>query len=394
MSAFSRLYLDHNATAPLRPEAKQALLFALDLTGNASSPHHEGRKARGLIDKAREKVALLCQCQPQDVIFTSGATEANALALSPNLTLSGHNTAPKSFDKLLVMSSEHPSVLAGHGFSSEDTVILPVLPDGRLDREALQDHLEIMKSTGISPLVSIQAANSETGVLQDIASLSLLVHQAGGLLHVDAVQAAGRLPLDAQCAGADMLSLSAHKIGGPQGVGALVIRSGGIHFGKPLLRGGGQEQGRRSGTENVAALHAFGAACEAALESLSAEEIRLSLLRDQLISGLRQIDPDLVVFGEAAARLPNTIYFAPSFIDAQTALMRFDLSGVSLSSGSACSSGKVKDSHVLMAMGVAPALRKKALRLSLGWSSTIEDVTRFCDLFEKEFKQKGGARAA
>ena len=394
MSSLGRLYLDHNATAPLRPEARAALLTALEMTGNASSPHHEGRKARGLIDRAREQVAALCHSNPQDVIFTSGATEANALALSPDLRLTGPSREKTVFTKLLIGATEHPSVLAGHGFAADAVTTLSVLPDGRIDPACLEQELETCRTNGISPLVSVQAANSETGVLQDITALSQSVHAAGGVLHVDAVQAAGRLPLDRVCIGADLLSLSAHKLGGPQGVGALVMRGGGVHFARPLLRGGGQEQGKRSGTENVAGISAFGAACATALAGLAEEGARLIQLRTQLIDGLRRIDPALVVFGEEADRLPNTLYFAPSFIQAQTALMRFDLAGVSLSSGSACSSGKVKESHVLVAMGVDPDLRKRALRLSLGWSSTQEDVTRFCEVYEKEYHVKSGARAA
>ena len=394
MSALVRLYLDHNATAPFRPEAQNALISALGLTGNASSPHHEGRKARALIDQARESIAELCQSLPQDVIFTSGATEANGLALSPHLSLPALDGTRKILSRLLVLASEHPSVLSGHDFAAGHVSILPVLEDGRVNMSVFKNKLQELQEQGLFPLVSIQAANSETGVLQDIPTLSQLVHGAGGLLHVDAVQAAGRVPLDRVCAGADLISLSAHKLGGPQGVGALVMRSGGLHFGKPILKGGGQEQGRRAGTENVAGIHAFGAASRAALSALSDEGPRLSQLRDRLICGLRQIDPYLTVFGETAPRLPNTLYFAPSFLDAQTALMRFDLAGISLSSGSACSSGKVKESHVLIAMGVDPALRKRALRISLGWSSTEEDVIRFCDLYKKEFKHRGGARAA
>ena len=394
MTSVRRLYLDHNATAPLRPEARSAMISALDMTGNASSPHQEGRKARGLIDQAREQVAELCQCSEQDVIFTSGATEANAMALSPYLRLSGRSQDKNHFNRLLIGASEHPSVLQGHGFSKEFVSVLTILPDGRIDTEGLEIELKRSLELGQKPLVSIQAANSETGVLQEIGQISVLVHQYAGLLHVDAVQAAGRLPLDRLCAGADLLSLSAHKLGGPQGVGALIVRGGGLHFDHPLLRGGGQEQGRRSGTENVAGIFAFGAACQTAFKQLPTETQRLTALRNRLMNQMRQIDPHLVQFGEQAERLPNTVYVAPSFMDAQTALMRFDLAGIALSSGSACSSGKVKDSHVLVAMGVEPALRKRALRISLGWSTTEDDISRFCEIYEKEYQAKSGVRAA
>jgi cysteine desulfurase len=394
MSAVPRLYLDHNATAPLRPEAKIAMIQALELTGNASSLHLEGRKSRGIIDNAREAVASLCHSLPQDVIFTSGATEANTLALSPHINLNGNLSKNQNLSKLLVLSTEHTSVLLGHQFSEHDCSLLPVQTNGLLDFTSFQNQLNACIAQNVIPLVSIQSANSETGVLQDIPKISQLVHSVGGLLHVDAVQTAGRLSLDQDCAGADLISISAHKLGGPQGIGALVLKSGGIHFNRPLLRGGGQEMGRRSGTENVAAIAAFGAACLAAQTVLKDEKQRLIKLRDELIQNLRQIDSGLVVFGETVSRLPNTICFAPTFIDAQTALMRFDLAGVSLSSGSACSSGKVKDSHVLAAMGVDPVLRKRALRLSLGWSTSQDETSRFCELYEKEFNLKSGARAA
>ena len=392
MSAERRIYLDHNATAPLRPEAKEAFLYALDRCGNASCPHFEGGKARGLLDRARQAVADLCQSQSQDIIFTSGATEANALALSPFLKL--RRSDPRSFTRLLVLASEHPSVLFGHDFAHDAVTHLPVQPNGVIDQTQFAAILKEWNDQSNAPLVSIQAANSETGVMQDIPALAAMVHAVGGLLHVDAVQAAGRVPLDQCCAGADLLSLSAHKLGGPQGVGALVMLSGAVHFEKPLIRGGGQEQGRRSGTENVAAIHAFGAACEAARHALPTENLRLTQERDRLIDTLQRIDPQMVVFGLDAPRLPNTVYFAPSFVEAQTALMRFDLAGVALSSGSACSSGKVKESHVLQAMGVEPSLRKRAVRLSIGWSTTSEELDHFCSLYEQDYQNQSGVRAA
>ncbi len=393
-----RSYLDHNATAPLRPAARDAMLAVLGRVGNASSVHREGRAARGAIDRAREAVASLCGASARDVIFTSGATEANVLALSPAVELEARPGAEgvKGFDRLLVLATEHPCVLEGHRFPAHRTTLLGVDRNGVIDLDALDAALSEARAQGERPLVAVQAANNETGVLQPIPEIALRVHAAGGLLHCDAVQIPGRLPVDAATAGADMLALSAHKLGGPQGVGALVLRAGGIHLRDRLLRGGGQEQGARAGTENAAGIVGFGAAA-ADLVDTRTEAERLRALREETEAGIRSIAPDAVIFGAGAERLPNTTALAIPGFAAETALMRFDLAGVALSSGSACSSGKVRRSHVLVAMGVAPELAACALRVSYGSTSSRADVIRFLRELENSLgsrKDVGGVRAA
>lgn len=396
--AIERSYLDHNATAPLRLAAREAMLAVLDRVGNASSVHREGRAARGAIDRAREAVAALSGASARDVIFTSGATEANALALTPALALEARPglEAISGFDRLLVLATEHPCVLEGHRFPADRTTVLGVDGEGVIDLEGLDAALAEARAAGERPLVAVQAANNETGVLQPIAEIALRVHAAGGLLHCDAVQVPGRLAVDVATAGADMIALSAHKFGGPQGVGALVLRAGGIHVRDRLLRGGGQEQGVRAGTENVAGIVGFGAAA-ADILGARAEAERLRALRDETEAGIRRIAPDAVVFGSGAERLPNTVAFAVPGLAAETALMRFDLAGVALSSGSACSSGKVRRSHVLLAMGVSLDLAACALRVSFGATSSHADVIRFLRELENSLgsrKDSRGVRAA
>jgi len=361
-----RSYFDWNATAPLRPEARAAMLAALDLAGNASSVHAEGRAARRLIEQARAQVAALVGAEPKTVTFTSGATEANMLALTPAI-LAGGRKEPR--DRLFVSAVEHPSVLGGGRFAAEQVEILPVDRDGVVDLEALRSAVARTER----PLVSVMLANNETGVIQPIAQIADIVHAAGGLLHVDAVQGAGRLSCRMDDLGADLLSLSSHKLGGPQGAGALVVRDG-LHIAEPLIRGGGQERGLRAGTENVAAIAGFGAA--AAVATRLAETARMAALRDRIEAGIKAATPDAVVFGGNAARLPNTILVAVPGIKAETAIIAFDLNGIALSSGAACSSGKVQTSHALLAMGVEPALAQGALRISLGWETRESDVEK------------------
>ena len=361
-----RSYFDWNATAPLRLEARAAMLAALDLAGNASSVHAEGRAARRLIEQARAQVAALVGAEPKTVTFTSGATEANMLALTPAI-LAGGRKEPR--DRLLVSAVEHPSVLGGGRFAAEQVEILPVDRDGVVDLEALRSAVARTER----PLVSVMLANNETGVIQPIAQIADIVHAAGGLLHVDAVQGAGRLSCRMDDLGADLLSLSSHKLGGPQGAGALVVRDG-LHIAEPLIRGGGQERGLRAGTENVAAIAGFGAA--AAVATRLAETARMAALRDRIEAGIKAATPDAVVFGGNAARLPNTILVAVPGIKAETAIIAFDLNGIALSSGAACSSGKVQTSHALLAMGVKPALAQGALRISLGWETRESDVEK------------------
>jgi cysteine desulfurase len=371
-----RAYFDWNATAPLRQEAREAMTAALGLTGNASSVHAEGRAARQAVEAAREKVAILAGAEAKNVTFTSSATEANMLALTPALETAGEK---RKRDKLLVSAIEHPSVLSGGRFAPEAVEKLPVTNAGLLDLHALRTALARTER----PLVSVMLANNETGLIQPIPEIAQIVHAANGVLHVDAVQAPGRIDCRMSELGADLMSLSAHKLGGPQGAGALIRQStlfGDVHIAEPLIKGGGQERALRAGTENVAAIAGFGAAAAVADQ---ADTARMAALRDRLESGLKAAAPQAIIFGQGSARLPNTTLFAVPGMKAETAIIAFDLNGIAVSSGSACSSGKVQASHVLSAMGVEPALARGAVRLSLGWSTTEADVERLLSAWNK-----------
>jgi len=371
----NRAYLDWNATAPLRAEAKAAFAAALELSGNPSSVHGEGRAARRLIEVARGQVANLVGADPEGVTFTSGGTEANALALTPFVTQAG-DRAP--LERLFVSAIEHPSVRSGGRFAAGAVSEIPVTAHGVVDLAALK----AMLVKGGRALVSIMLANNETGVIQPARDAADIVHEAGGLLHVDAVQGPGRLAFDLKALGADLLTLSAHKLGGPKGVGAL-IRAPGIHISEPLIKGGGQERGTRAGTENVAGIAGFGAAAQAVLQSFDADIARMRVLRDRLETSLKAATPQAVIFGAGIERLPNTVLFALPGIKAETAVIAFDLDGVAVSSGAACSSGKVQPSHVLAAMGVQRGLAEGAIRVSLGSATTDNDLERFHDAWNK-----------
>ena len=362
----NRVYLDWNATAPLRAEARLAMISALQLCGNPSSVHAEGRSARRLVEDARAIVAEAVGASARNVIFTSGGTEANALALRPGLRRG--SSAP--VQRLLVSAIEHASVLAGGSFSAPTIETIPVTSSGLIDLNRLRDLL-----VGRPPaLVSVMLANNETGAVQPVAETAEIVRGEGGLMHVDAIQAFGKLSFNVNDLNADMVALSAHKIGGPKGVGALVLAEG-ITGLEPLLRGGGQELSRRAGTENVAGIAGFGAAAKAALQALETDTNRLGALRDRLESGLRRTS-GTIIFSDGARRLPNTTLFTVPGLRAETAVIGFDLAGIAVSSGSACSSGKVQPSHVLQAMGFGPELAQGAVRLSLGWSTEDADIDR------------------
>ncbi len=359
-----RVYLDWNATSPLRPEARVAMAAAWDLSGNPSSVHAEGRQARKLVEAARDAIAGAVGALPRDVIFTSGGTEANALALMPGLRRGSGAPA----ERLMVSAIEHASVLAGGRFQLEAIERVGVTRSGVLDLDKLRVALE----GGPPPLVSVMLANNETGAVQPVAEAAELVHAAGGLLHVDAIQAFGKVVLDINAMNADLITLSAHKIGGPKGVGALVLADGLMGF-EPLLRGGGQELGRRAGTENVAGIAALGAAVEAAIGALPEDASQIEGLRNRLEDGLRRT-AELIVFSADVQRLPNTTLFTVPGLKAETAVIGFDLAGIAVSSGSACSSGKVQPSHVLDAMGFDAGIAQGAIRLSLGWSTSDADI--------------------
>jgi cysteine desulfurase len=368
-----RIYLDWNATTPLRPEAKAAMAAAWDLSGNPSSVHAEGRQARRLVEDARAAVALSVDALARNVVFTSGGTEANALALTPGL----RKGAGAPVERLLVSAVEHASVLAGGRFPAEAIRIVGVTGSGLLDL----DQLRAMLAEGPPALVSVMLGNNETGALQPVVEAAAMVHASGGLLHVDAIQALGKVPVDITALNADLVTLSAHKIGGPKGVGAVVLAEGLAGF-EALLRGGGQELGRRAGTENVVGIAGFGAAAKAAMAALEEDAKRLRGLRDRLERGLKS-DGGIIVFSDEIERLPNTTLFSVPGLKAETAVIGFDLAGIAVSSGSACSSGKVQPSHVLEAMGFGPDIAQGAVRLSLGWSTSSADIDRCLEAWRK-----------
>jgi len=347
MSAAS-VYLDHNATSLLRPAAFDAMAEALKAGGNPSSVHKSGRAARARIDAARRQVATLIGALPSEIVFTSGGTEAN------NLALKGAGRR-----RVLASAVEHDSVLKA---ASCETI--PVDRDGVVDLGVFE---QMLADSREPTLVSVMFANNETGVLQPIAEVVRLARQAGALVHCDAVQGASKAPVDVHGLGADFVSLSGHKLGGPTGAGAFFVRSG-VSFETDRL-GGGQESNRRAGTENVAGIAGFGAAAEAAGNGLD-----VANLRDRLEAELVKIAPQAVVYGASAARLPNTTCISMPGVRAETQVMALDLAGVCVSAGAACSSGKVSRSVVLTAMGVEPSEAETALRISSGWNTVSEDI--------------------
>lgn len=387
MFATTRSYLDHNATTPVRPAVAEAMLRALQMPGNPSSVHNEGRAARGAVEQAREQVAALCGAKASNVVFTSGGTEATATILSPGLSdSSGARDCVRAPVTLLLYSaSEHPCVRDGHRFSAGQAEAIPVDGEGIVDLDWLAERLArfAAEKPAERALVSVHLANNETGVLQPIAEIVAVARRHGALVHSDAVQAAGKIAIDINALGVDALTLSAHKIGGPKGVGAIVFRTGALELADKPLRGGGQERGWRAGTENLPGIVGFGIAAQEAGKALATEATRLAGLRDQLEARLVALAPDTAIFGAKAPRLPNTCAFATPGIKAETALIMLDLAGVALSSGSACSSGKVRRSHVLTAMGVDPVMSEGALRASLGWTTCEADIDQFIVAYAK-----------
>jgi cysteine desulfurase len=384
----SRAYMDWNATAPLLPEAREAFLQVGLMEGNPSSVHREGRAVRTEIEAARRKLAAAVGAKPADIIFTSGATEAANLVLTPDFRM---GRAPLRIGKLYVSAIEHKAVFEGGRFAKADIETIPVHADGTADMAVLAAMLEGHdRSLGL-PMVALMSANNETGVVQPITAAAKLVHGAGGILVVDAVQAFGRIPLDIAELDADFMIVSSHKIGGPKGAGALVSR-GEAMMPSALIHGGGQEKGHRSGTENAASIAGFGAAAEVVASDVAARADRLRGVQQTIEARMREIAPELVVHGIDSERLPNTTFFSLPGLKSETGQIAFDLEGVALSAGSACSSGKVGESHVLKAMGLDP--RMGALRISIGTSTTERDIERTIAAFAKIAGRLPASRAA
>lgn len=375
------MYLDHNATTPLHPAAREAMCAAFDRCGNASSVHAEGRTARAMIEAARGEIGGFAGVAAENVVFTSGGTEALNLALTPHIDGPGIEWRP--FDHLLAAAGEHAAVLTGHRFPPSQLELVGLTPQGKLDVEALDAALARALAAERHVMLAVQAANNETGVVQPVAAAAEKVHAAGGYLVCDAVQIAGKLDCEIGRLGADAIVLSAHKFGGPQGVGAVCFVSDATHIREVLLRGGGQERGLRGGTENVAGIVGMAAALRVAKARVNQQAVELAGYRDGLEAEISRIVPGAVFFGAGVERLSNTTCFALPCIEAQLLLMSLDIEGIAVSLGSACSSGKVKRSHVLTAMGVEPDLAKGAIRVSLGWDSRPEDCVSFIRALER-----------
>lgn len=361
------VYLDHNATTPVRPEARAAVMAALDLEGNASSVHQAGRNAKRVLEDARDQVARLVRAKSGEVTFTAGGTEAN------NLVLKGAGVS-----RVLASAVEHSAVLKVR----DDIDLIPVDGNGIVDLGALE---QMLQQGDVPSLVSVMLANNETGVLQPVKDVVALARRYGALVHTDAVQAAGKIDIDFKDLDVDFLTLSAHKIGGPAGVGALVMKDGTDI--QCQIAGGGQERGRRAGTENIPGIAGFGAAAVAARAGLE-DFARLAQIRDGLEKKARAAFADCVVFAEGVNRLPNTSAIAVAGVANETLLMALDLDGFAVSAGSACSSGKVSVSHVLEAMGVAKSLSTATIRISLGWTSTADEAEEFIKAWISQVRKK------
>lgn len=383
MMTQTRVYLDHNTSTQMLPEARAALVSALDLTGNPSSVHAPGRALTAVMEKARDRVANAAGATRQQVIFTGSATEAITQAIAGG-------AKALDIDEIIVSAGEHAAVLKAAEATGLQISRIGLLPNGLVDLEALRTALDVASVKDHIALVAIHMVNNETGIVQPLTAIETLVGPTKHFLLVDAVQAFGKVPVDFAERAADMMAISAHKIGGPAGVGALLVKA---HCDEVrLISGGGQEQGRRGGTEPVALIAAFGAAAEAFGQVYDMD--RVAQLTDALEQGLKQFGNDGEVFGADGPRIGNVVNFAIPEIRASVAMMGLDLEGVAVSSGSACSSGKVGRSHVLTSMGVPPELADCALRVSFGWSSTPEDVEAFLTAFEKVLRQRRKGQAA
>lgn len=366
-------YLDFNATAPIRPSALEAVTEAYRAGGNASSVHTVGRAAKARVDKARKSVAALAGAEPGWVIFCGSGTEAD-----------NHVLRCAGADNVLISTIEHEAVT----LARSDSQKIPVWHDGVVDLGALEEALAA--STG-KTLVSIMTANNETGIIQPVADIARLAHAHGALCHTDAIQAAGKIPVDMAGWDVDFMSLSAHKIGGPQGVGALLVRDRTML--DRFVHGGGQEAGLRAGTENVPGIAGFGAAAEEALATLD-DFADLATKRDQMEDRIREIAPSVTIFGGNRARLPNTSKFAAPGLSSETQVMGLDLAGVAISAGSACSAGRVEPPFVLKAMGIDDALSVCAIRVSMGWTTTDDDIDRFVSAWGDLYRRHDGRDTA
>lgn len=377
MGTAERTYLDWNATAPLLPAVRDALVSALDLSGNPSSVHKEGRAVRAAVEAARRDVAALVGADASHVVFTSGATEAANLVLSPRFKM---GRAPLTVSHLYVSAIEHPAIREGGRFDKSAMTEVPVTAQGMLDIEALGHLLSQHDRASGLPMVALMLVNNETGIVQPVKETAQLVHAAGGLLVVDAVQAVGRIAVDIDALDADFLIVSSHKIGGPKGAGALISR-GEVMMPLPLIHGGGQEKGHRSGTENTLSIIGFGVAAKEAAVMQETESARLATLRARLEDGMRANAPDVIIHGADVTRVGNTTFFTLPGLKSETGQIAFDIEGIALSAGSACSSGKVGESHVLTAMGQDPKLG--ALRISIGHATTEDDIEKAVEAFGK-----------